>query len=457
MSHTLLIIAAFLVAVFVLVTVHEFGHFWVARRLGFKVLRFSVGFGRPLWKRVGRDGTEYVLAVVPLGGYVKLLDEREGPVASEDLAGAFTRRPHWQRIAVLLAGPAANFLFAILVLAAMFFAQGRSELRAVLGPVKIDSPAARAGVHAGDEILAVGGDAASGRNEVVIGLLDAVSSGAPVLLRLRDASGAVRELELDPGSTSQRRELANPSTLLPGLGLEFVSIPVPAMLGLVEPDGPAARAGLQRGDTILSVNGQPVHDFMALAELVKLHAGETIAVRYLRNGQESGTRVEVASVLEDGVRVGRVRARPFGPGAIPPALLLHVDYGPVGALAAATREAWSQTALQARLLWRMFAGRLSVKNLSGPLTIAQLAGDSARAGPAEFLNFLVLVSLALGFMNLLPIPILDGGQAIMQSIEWLKGSPLSERAQVAGQQVGIALVMLLVGIALYNDIARQFG
>jgi regulator of sigma E protease len=457
MSSTLLHLAAFLVAVFVLVTVHEFGHFWVARRLGFKVLRFSVGFGRPLWSRTARDGTEYVLAIVPLGGYVKMLDEREGPVASEDLAAAFTRRPHWQRIAVLLAGPAANFLFAILVLAGTYLVQGSSDVRAVLGPVTVDSPAARAGVRGGDEIIAIGGHEITGQGEAVIGLLDAVSSGGPVQLTLQDTAGAVRQVALDAGGDSQRRGMAEPMALLPGLGLRFAELPVPPVLGTLEADGPAARAGLLPGDTIVSVNGEPVHDFAGFVRMVHAHPDETIAVRYLRGGQEAGTRIAVASVEEEGVRVGRIRAQAQRRVALPPGMLRHVDYGPAGALAAATREAWDQTSLQARLLWRMLAGRVSVKNLSGPLTIAELAGDSARAGPSVFLGFLVLVSLALGFMNLLPIPILDGGQVVMQAIEWLKGSPLSERAQVAGQQVGIALVVLLVGIALYNDIARQFG
>jgi regulator of sigma E protease len=450
-------LVAFLVAVFVLVTVHEFGHFWVARRLGFKVLRFSVGFGRPLWRRVGRDGCEYVLGAVPLGGYVKMLDEREGPVASAELHRAFTRRPHWQRIAVLLAGPAANFIFAIVVLAVMLMIQGSTELKPVLGAITTDSAAARAGVRMGDEILAINGHAVSSQREVWINLLDGVTAEPALNLQLRDAQGQERAARLALGTPAQRRALSEPASLLSGLGLRFQEPPIPAVLGKVEADGPAARAGLLPGDLILAVNGEPVHDFLSLAALVRAHPDETIALRYRRGALEAGTRVAVASVEQDGARIGRMRVSPPRGVAWPPGMLRHVELGPLAALGAASNEAWSMCALQARVLWRMLAGEVSMKNLSGPLTIAEMAGESASAGVPAFVGFLVLVSLALGFMNLLPIPILDGGQVVIQAIEWLKGSPLSERIQVAGQQLGIALVVLLLGIALYNDIARQFG
>jgi regulator of sigma E protease len=450
-------LVAFLVAVCVLVTVHEFGHFWVARRLGFRVLRFSVGFGRPLWKRVGRDGTEYVFAAIPLGGYVKLLDEREGPVASAELDRAFTRRPHWQRIAVLLAGPAANFVFAILVLAVMLMIQGSTEVRPVLGAITTDSAAARAGVHAGDEIVSINGHPVASQREVWIGLLEGVTAEPVLGLGLRDAQGQQRVAGLELGTPAQRRALSEPASLLSGLGLRFSEPPIPAVLGKVEPGGPAAQAGLMPGDAILAVNGEPVRDFLALAALVRAHPDETIALRYRRGGAEANTRVAVAGVEQDGARIGRMKVSQPRSVAWPPGMLRHVELGPVAALGAASTEAWQMCALQARVLWRMLAGEVSMKNLSGPLTIAEMAGDSASAGFPAFVGFLVLVSLALGFMNLLPIPILDGGQVVIQAIEWLKGSPLSERAQVAGQQLGIALVVLLLGIALYNDIARQFG
>ena len=458
MSHSLWSLGSFLVAVCILVTVHEFGHYWVARKLGFKVLRFSVGFGRALWTRIGgADRTEYVLAAIPLGGYVKMLDEREGPVAPEDLSRAFTRRPHWQRIAVLLAGPAFNFLFAIALLTAMLLVSGSTELRPLLGPSVPGSPAARAGVSAGDEIVGVNTRAVTTAREAWVNLFDGVTGNGPLTLRLRNAHGQERSVQLEFTSAAERRALTDPATSLNGLGLRFKELPVPAVLGTVTANGPAARAGLRPGDEILSVNGEPVHEFPAMAALVRAHPDETIALQYRRAGQVALARVAVAGVAQDGARVGRIEVGQSRKPNYPPGMMRHVKFGPLAALGGASLEAWDMTAFQARMVWRMLSGNVSVKNLSGPLSIAELAGDSASAGAETFFSFLVLISLALGFMNLLPIPILDGGQIVMQAIEWLKGSPLSERVQVAGQQLGIALVVLLLGLALYNDISRQFG
>jgi regulator of sigma E protease len=447
----------FVVAVGLLVTVHEFGHFWVARRLGFKVLRFSVGFGKPLWKYVAREGHEYWISPLPLGGYVKLLDEREGPVEPHDLPRSFTRRPPWQRIVVLLAGPAFNIAFAVLVMWGMLWVNGVTEVRPVIGDVTAGSVAAAAGVRSGDEIRAINGAPVTSEREVVFDLLDAMSSRGVAELALRAAGGAAHTARLAVADPGQRRRLTEPAELFSGLGFEFWTPPVPPLLGEVLPDGPAARAGLASGDEVVAVDGQPVKDFRDIVARISTRPGERAGIDYRRGGVLHHAEVQIAAEDVDGKRIGRIDVKaPAGKG-FPPDMLLHTRLSGGAALARAGGEAWSMSVLQARLFWRMILGRVSLKNLSGPLSIAEFAGESASAGASAFLSFLVLISLSLGFLNLLPIPILDGGQIVFQLVEWLKGSPLSERTQAFGQQVGIALLIVLMGVALYNDIARQFG
>jgi regulator of sigma E protease len=445
----------FIVAVGLLVTVHEFGHYWVARRLGFKVLRFSVGFGRPLFKWVGgADRVEYVIAAIPLGGYVKMLDEREGPVATAELARSFTRRPPWQRIAVLLAGPAFNILFAIIALWGIFWFNGINEVRPRVGAVTADSIAAHAGLKSGDEIVSVDGAAVAGERDVVLGLLDAVSSRTQVELGVKGADGAVRTVRLALPDADGRRHLTEPAELFHGLGFEFWLPPLPPLLGSVENDGPAARAGLRAGDRILAIDGVHMNDFHEIADYVNARPNQRLSIDYERNGATQQVAVQVGSEEINGKRIGRIHVTQ---PKYPDSLFVHTDLSPIAALGHGAAEAWTLSVFQARLFGRMVLGKVSLKNLSGPLSIAQYAGDSAQAGAASFLSTLILLSLSLGFLNLLPIPILDGGQIVFQLAEWFKGSPLSERTQVFGQQVGIALLIVLMGVALYNDIARQFS
>jgi regulator of sigma E protease len=447
----------FVIAVGLLVTVHEFGHFWVARRLGFKVLRFSVGFGKPLLKRVaGADQVEYVLAAIPLGGYVKMLDEREGPVAPADLARSFTRRPVWQRILVLLAGPAFNLLFAVALLWAMLWVSGVTEVRATIGDVTAGSPAAAAGLRTGDEVRSLNGAPVKGANDVIFGLLDAMSAGGVAALDVHGADGGMRTATIRVPDAAQRRHLTEPAELLPGLGFGFW-IPTPAVLGKVDPGGPAALAGLTVGDTIVAVDGVRVDDFQILANYIHARPDQRISIDYRRAGTLHSASLTVARAEVNGKSIGRIQVERAPPGKLPEAVLVHTSLGPLAALGAAVHEAWDKTVLQARFFYRMVAGRVSLKNLNGPVSIAQFAGESAHMGVAAFLSLLVYLSLSLGFLNLLPIPILDGGQIVFQAVEWLKGSPLSERAQAFGQQVGIALLIVLMSVALYNDIARQFG
>ncbi|HEX4377936.1 MAG TPA: RIP metalloprotease RseP [Steroidobacteraceae bacterium] len=457
MSSWIIHLLAFIAAISLLVTVHEFGHYWVARRLGFKVLRFSIGFGKALWTRVaGEDATEYVIAAVPLGGYVKMLDEREGPVDSAELSRSFTRRPHWQRIAVLLAGPAFNIGFAIILLTAVYLISGVNQVRPVLGPVDPTSILGQAGFRAGDEITAIDSRPVDSEDGAVLGLLDAVSGNAPIVLSARDGSGAVRSGTLDVPPGAARVRLTEPEAMLPSLGLRFYEPPAPAAIGEIDSNGPAARAGLATGDQLLAVDGEPVHDWQDLQTRIEAHPNASILIRYLRAGVESSVRVQSESDTVNGKVVGRIRIAQQG-RPLPPSMIRHINLSIPSAFAHATVDAWDMTALQGRLFWRMLIGQVSMKNLSGPLSIAQYAGDSAVLGLLSFLRFLVIVSLALGFMNLLPIPILDGGQIVFQTIEWLKGSPLSERFQMIGQQLGMALLVLLMGVALFNDISRQFG
>ena len=443
----------FVVAVGLLVTVHEFGHFWVARRLGFKVLRFSVGFGRPLLRRVaGVDRVEYVVAAIPLGGYVKLLDEREGPVAAAELPRSFTRRPPWQRIAVLLAGPAFNILFAIVVLWAMLWASGITEIQPRVGTVMPNSIAARAGLRYGDDIRTIDGAPVSGPRDLIFGLLDAMSGRGETTLQVRGSDGALREVHLNVPDATQRRRLTEPAELFRGLGFEFWS-PPDGVVGQVTPNGPAARAGLKPDDRIVAIDGKPVKGFEDIVHLVSARPDAALNLTYSRAGVEHTVQLHTGAEQHwFGKRIGRI-----GVGALPANMQLHTDLGPAQAFGYAVNEAWSMTLMQGRMFYRMLLGRVSLKNLSGPLSIAEFAGESAEAGVASFLSFLVLISLSLGFLNLLPIPILDGGQILFQLVEWLKGSPMSERAQALGQQLGIALLIVLMGVALYNDFARQFS
>ena len=451
-------VLGFVVAVSLLVAVHEYGHFWAARKLGFKVLRFSVGFGPALWRRVvGADRTEYVLAALPLGGYVKLLDEREGPVDAAEVSRAFTRRPPWQRILVLLAGPGFNFAFAILLLWGMLWIVGSPDVRAVVGGVAAGSPAARAGLRADDEIIRLDGADVQGRGDVVLGLIDAMSGDGVTRLAVRSASGVERELELRVDDPAERRALTEPSALMRGVGMRFWSQPVPAQIGRVLPAGPAEQAGLQVGDLITAIDGQPIGDFVAMSEALAVRPNRDVVIRYERGGVSATTTVRTSADLVDGREVGRIRIETPPSAPLPDSMIVHRRFGPVQALGESLQRAWDMTVLQAKMFARMIIGQVSIKNLSGPITIAEYAGDSVRSGLTGFVGFLVLISLSLGFLNLLPIPMLDGGQIVYQTIEWIKGSPLSERVQAAGQSVGIALLFLLMGVALFNDLARQFG
>jgi len=452
----LVIPAAFLVAISILVAVHEFGHYWVAKKLGFKVLRFSIGFGKPLLTRVGKDAdhTEYCLAAIPLGGYVRLLDEREGDVAESELHRSFTRRPISHRIAVLLAGPAMNLLFASLLYAVLAML-GTEVVKPVVGQVRLDSPAAVAGLQRGDQIVRVGQRDVNDTEELQIALIRQFSGDGSIPLRVR-RDGIERPVTLRV--TADRRALTEPGKLLPGLGFDLATWNAATSIESVPPDSAGARAGLKAGDRLLAVDGQPIVNFSAFRSIVGAAANRDISIEVERHGERLRMVAAVPSVMEEGKPIGRLGITlKEGAPVWPPGLVETHRSGPIDAALIGVKKTWEMSALTVQMLWRMLTGQVSAKNISGVVSIAEFAGISASLGATAYMAFLAIISVSLGVLNLLPVPLLDGGQVVYQAVEAVKGSPLSERTQLFGQQIGIALLVVLMSLAFYNDISRHLN
>jgi regulator of sigma E protease len=452
----LFFLAAFLVAIGILVAVHEFGHYWVAKKLGFKVLRFSIGFGKPLLMRVGKDAdrTEYCVAAIPLGGYVKLLDEREGEVSPAELHRSFTRRPVLHRIAVLLAGPAMNLLFAS-VLYAILAMVGTEIVKPVIGQVRLDSPAAAAGLQRGDEIVRVGDRNVGDTEELQIALIRQFTDDGVIPLRVR-RDGTERSLTLRVAA--DRRAMTEPGRLLPGLGFDLATWNADTLVHDAPSISAGARAGLRAGDRLLAVDGQSVANRMEFIALVSGAPGRDISIEVERGGERLRIVAAVPRIIEQGRPIGRLGITlEEGPQSWPPGLVQTHRLGPIDAVLSGVAKTWEMSSLTVQMLWRIVTGQVSAKNISGPISIAEFAGISAYLGPTAFLAFLAIISVSLGVLNLMPVPLLDGGQVLYQVVEAVKGTPLSERAQLFGQQVGIALLIVLMSLAFYNDISRHFN
>jgi regulator of sigma E protease len=447
-------VASFVAALAILIAVHELGHFWVARKLGVKVLRFSIGFGRPLLRWVGRrDGTEYVIAGVPLGGYVKMLDEREGPVEEQDLPRAFNRQVLWKRSAFVVAGPLFNFLFAIAAYWGILVA-GDTGTRALIGAVEPDSIAAQAGFAPGDELLRVGERPTPTWESAVFALMAEVLDGEdlPVLVRAASGSEAVRVLAGDDLAA-----LPDDPAILSRLGLETARPVIPPVLGEVVAGDPAERAGLRPGDRVLASNGTAVESWRDWVEMVQAHPGETMDIRVERDGALLELSLTPRSAEGQEGPVGRIGAAVAVPDALYDDYRAEVRLDPIEAVGAAIAKTLDMSVLMLRVIGRMLIGKASVENLSGPISIAETAGKTASYGIDYFIKFLAVVSISLGVLNLLPIPILDGGHLLYFAIEAVKGSPLSEQAQMQGQRIGLAVIAALMTLAFYVDISRLLG
>jgi len=450
---------AFLGAIALLVVFHEFGHYWVARRCGVKVLRFSVGFGKVIYsKRFANNSTEWVISAIPLGGYVKMLDEREEPVAQEEIAFAFNRKPVLQRMAIVVAGPVANFLLAIVLYWAMFV-YGVEGIKPVLGEVMPGTPAATAQLQSGDTILSINEETIPSWHEMRWRLLELSlnkDSGQDlntnkVNIESLGADGTKRLHTLDL-SGLEAKDLDG--EFLAKLGLHLHQPVLMPVIGRLAKGGVAETAGLQAGDRILRVDGVALSHWIDLVELVQAHPEKNMLLVVQRGDMTLNIAVTPQAVEESGDMVGKIGAAPQVDTAEWQAMLTEVSYSPIEALIRSLRKTWETSVVSLKMLGKMLLGEVSVKNLSGPITIADYAGKSAAMGIATYLGFLALISVSLGVLNLLPIPLLDGGHLLYYVVELLKGSPVSEHMWEFGQRIGIALLGTLMVFAIYNDVNR---
>ena len=443
----------FIVAIGLLVSFHEFGHFWVARKTGVKVIRFSVGFGKILWRyQKTPASTEYVLSAIPLGGYVKMVDEREGPVCKEDLPFAFNRQALWVRTAIVAAGPIFNLILAVVLYWCVFIV-GEVGMRPIVGPVAEDTLAAQAGFVEGEEIITVNDSKTRTWTEamgtIFTSALDA-DQGIDIMVESITGENFNRTIEI-PGEISQ-----DPEKLYKQLGLIPWSPKIDPVIGKILENSPAASAGLQTGDLVISGDGIVIKEWMQWVEYVRSHPGVVIKLIIERDSLQLPLSITPETVESDSGEVGKIGAAVKIPDGLRDSLIVEYSLPPLAALMAACDRTYFYSITTLKMMGKMLIGKASVKNLSGPISIAQYAGQSAEMGVVHFLKFLALVSISLGVINLLPIPVLDGGHLMFFAIEALKGSPVSEKVQIYFQQIGIAILVSLMGLAVFLDIERLF-
>lgn len=450
MISALWMIVCFLVALTVLVAVHEYGHFWVARRLGVKVLRYSIGFGRVFFSWRDKKETEYAFSVIPLGGYVKMLDEREGPVAPEELQFAFNRKPLWARVCIVLAGPLFNIIFAVFAYWLMFCI-GITQIVPVIGQVTPDSIAAKAGLKADTEIITIAGEPTPSWTDVRLKIL--AELGNDTKLAITTQAIGSRQQQLHKLDLTNWKVEGNTIPILGSLGIYPDFPDIPAVIGGIVADSPAEQIGLQVDDKILQFNGKAVFTWEEFVHAVAAHPGKGATLKIKR-----GERVMTLPVVLDERKMGEQVIGYLGVQATPPEwpdyLLREVRYNPLAAIWPAVTNTWDLFILSWQMLGKMIVGSLSYKTVSGPIGIAQGAGYSASMGFSYFLNFLALISLSLAMVNLLPIPMLDGGHLLYYLIEAIIRKPVSERVQMLGMKVGLTFLLVVMLLAFYNDLSR---
>lgn len=441
-------IGAFVIALGILVAVHEWGHFYIARKCGVKVLRFSIGFGKPLYKRITSTGMEFVIAAIPLGGYVRMLDSRVDDVAEQDKYESFDIQPVWKRFAIVAAGPGINFLFAIFIL--MIVAMiGQDKAKPYIGEITPESYMATTGIEVGDQIIAIDGATTKTWQAVNIELMRFIG-GDNIPLTVEKPNGQAVSYQMKMPNWQFDPELDNMFT---SVGFEPFRTKPSKIIALVVADGPSAQAGLQEKDEILKLNGTFMDEWGQIVDYVASRANETIEVEVLRNGESKVFSVTLGEIKTDKGSTGRLGIS-SQVGAYPEAYYFHDKSGPFDALVKGTQDTWRLMTLTVEMLGKFINGDVAVKNLSGPISIAQGAGMSASYGIIVFLGFLALISVNLGIINLLPLPMLDGGHLMYFIAEWITGKPVPDGIQEIGFRIGGVLLFMLMAVAIFNDINR---
>ena len=455
MNEILQAIVFFIISVGVLITFHEFGHFWVARFFNVKILRFSIGIGRSIYtKRFGKDQTEFSIGLLPLGGYVKMLDDREGEVTEEEKKREFNSKPIWQRFCIVLAGPIFNFIFAIFMYS-IIYSIGVNALKPIIGDVEPSSISEESGFVKGQEILAINGIKTPTWPTVVDSLVSNIVSENIVSIDVINADGDKQALNLNLSNISID-EIAD-GNLLNKLGLSIVKFELPAIIGEIEKNSPAEASRLLKNDRIIAINSNLINSWGELVEIIKGNPGEYLNVEILRDETLINIQLKPENYQLDDENIGRIGVRPAIDNDLYDSYYALEQYSIHLAILRAFHKTWEMSVLTLKVLAKMITGDASVKNLSGPISIAKYAGQSASIGMTQLLTFLAIVSISLGVLNLLPIPLLDGGHLVYYVIEFITGKPVSDSIQITGQQIGLVLLLGLMGLALYNDFVRLLG